>query len=107
VSLRFGVLHGWTSCTPHATKGAACCSLVVPRLHPCFGETWKIGCLLEELDDGYDDRVFLVKTLVTFFHIVAALTHHEYTGGCLPVGKTHKESIWKVEFIIIMIMIIF
>jgi hypothetical protein len=58
-------------------------------------------CLLEELDDGsFDDRVFLVKKLVAIFHIVVALTHNECTGGCLPVGKTHKRSIWRVEFII-------
>jgi hypothetical protein len=37
----------------------------------------EIKCLLEELDDGFDDRVFLVKTLVAFFHIVAAPTHNE------------------------------
>jgi hypothetical protein len=62
-------------------------------------------CLLEELDDGaFDDRVFLVKKLVAIFHIVVALTHNECTGGCLPVEKTHKESIWWVEFITIMIM---
>jgi hypothetical protein len=31
-------------------------------------------CLLEELDDGaFDDRVFLVKKLVTIFHIIVAL----------------------------------
>jgi hypothetical protein len=56
----------------------------------------KTECLLEELDDGaFDDRVFLVKNLVAIFHIVVALTHNEYTGGCLPVGKTHKRSIWS------------
>jgi hypothetical protein len=59
-------------------------------------------CLLEELDDGaFDDRVFLVKKLVAIFHIVVALTHNECTGGCLPVGKTHKRSIWRVEFIMV------
>jgi hypothetical protein len=63
-------------------------------------------CLLEELDDGaFYDRVFLGKKLVAIFHIVVALTHNECTGGCLPVGKTHKRSIWRVEFIIIMIII--
>jgi hypothetical protein len=63
-------------------------------------------CLLEELDDGaFDDRVFLVKKLVAIFHIVVALTHNEGTGGCLPVGKTHKGSVWRVEFIIMMIII--
>jgi hypothetical protein len=63
-------------------------------------------CLLKELNDGaFDDRVFLVKKLVAIFHIVVALTHNECTGGCLLVGKTHKQrSIWRVEFIIIMIM---
>jgi hypothetical protein len=66
----------------------------------------KIECLPEELDDGaFDDRVFLVKKLVAIFHIVVALTHDGCTGGCLPVGKTHKGSIWRVEFIIIMIII--
>jgi hypothetical protein len=65
-------------------------------------------CLLEELDDGsFDDRVFLGKKLVAIFHIVVALTHNECTGGCLPVGKTHKRSIWRVEFIIIIIIIFF
>jgi hypothetical protein len=34
----------------------------------------------KELDDGSDDRVFLVKTMVAFFRIVAALTHNECTG---------------------------
>jgi hypothetical protein len=62
----------------------------------------EIECLLEELDDGaFDDRVFLVKKLVAIFHIVVALTHNECTGGCLPVGKTHKGSIWRVEFIMV------
>jgi hypothetical protein len=63
-------------------------------------------CLPEELDDGiFDDRVFLGKKLVAIFHIVVALTHNESTGGCLPEGKAHKRSIWRVEFIIIMIII--
>jgi hypothetical protein len=48
-------------------------------------------CLLEELDE--------VKKLVAIFHIVVALTHNECTVGFLPVGKTHKRSIWRVEFI--------
>jgi hypothetical protein len=61
---------------------------------------------LEELDYGaFDDRVFLVKKLVAIFRIVVALTHNECTRGCLPVGKTRKGSIWRVEFIIIMIII--
>jgi hypothetical protein len=69
---------------------------------------WETECLLEELDDGaFDDRVFLGKKLVSIFHIVVALTHNKCTVGCLPVGKTHKRSIWRVEFITIMIMIIF
>jgi hypothetical protein len=59
-------------------------------------------CLLKELDDGtFDDRVFLGKKLVAIFHIVVSLTHNECTGGCLPVGKTHKASIWRVEFIMV------
>jgi hypothetical protein len=56
----------------------------------------EIECLLEGLDDGaFDDRVFLGKILVALFHIVVALTHNECTGGFLPVGKTHKTSIWS------------
>jgi hypothetical protein len=50
-------------------------------------------CLIEELDG--------VKKLVAIFHIVVALTHNECTGGFLPVGKTHKRSIWRVEFIMV------
>jgi hypothetical protein len=63
----------------------------------------EIECLLEELDDGsFDDdaRVFSVKILVAIFHIVVALTHNEYTGGCLAVGRTHKGSIWRVEIMV-------
>jgi hypothetical protein len=57
-------------------------------------------CLLEELNDGaFDDRVLLVKKLVANFHIVVALTHNECTVGCLPVGKTHKGSIWRVNLL--------
>jgi hypothetical protein len=44
----------------------------------------EIECLLEELDNGTfddDECVFLVKTLVAIFHIVAAPTHNEHTGG--------------------------
>jgi hypothetical protein len=62
----------------------------------------KTECLLEELDDGiFDDRVFSVKKLVAIFHIVVALTQNECTRGCLPVGKTHEGSIWRVEFIMV------
>jgi hypothetical protein len=62
-------------------------------------------CLLEELDNGaFNDRVFLGKKLVAIFRIVVALTHNECTEDCLSVGKTHKRSIWRVEFIIIMII---
>jgi hypothetical protein len=56
----------------------------------------EIECLLEELDDGaFDDHVFLGKILVAIFHIIVALTHNECTEGFLPVGKTHKRSIWS------------
>jgi hypothetical protein len=66
----------------------------------------KVECLLEELDDGaFDDRVFLGKKLVAIFHIVVALTHNECTGGCLLWEKTLKRSIWRVKFIIIVIII--
>jgi hypothetical protein len=58
-------------------------------------------CLLELDDDAFGDRVFLVKKLVAIFHIVVALSHNECTGGCLLVGKTHKGSIWRVEFIMV------
>ena len=34
------------------------------------------------------------------FHIVAALTHKECIGGFLSAEKTHKGSIWRVEFTI-------
>jgi hypothetical protein len=65
-------------------------------------ENSETECLLKELDDGaFDDRVFLGKTLVAIFHIVVALTHNECTGGCLLVGKRHKGSIWRVEFIMV------
>jgi hypothetical protein len=66
----------------------------------------EIECLLKEIDNGTfddDERVFLVKTLVAIFHIVAALTHNERTEGCLPVGETHKGSIRRVEFIIMIL----
>jgi hypothetical protein len=53
-------------------------------------------CILEGLDDGaFDDHVFLEKILVALFHIVVALTHNKCSKGFLPVGKTHKKSIWS------------
>jgi hypothetical protein len=59
-------------------------------------EDLETECLLEELDDGaFDERVFLGKIVVVFFHIVVALTHNECIGGLLPMGKTHKRSIWS------------
>jgi hypothetical protein len=65
----------------------------------------EIECLLEELDDGaFNDRVFLVKKFVAIFHIVVALTHNKCTRGCLLVGKTHKGSIWRVEFIMVIFL---
>jgi hypothetical protein len=55
----------------------------------------RIVCLLEELGDGaFDDRVFL-GTLVSIFHIAVALTRNKCTDGFLPVGKTHKRSVWS------------
>jgi hypothetical protein len=67
-------------------------------------------CLLEELDDdAFDERVFLVKKLVAIFHIVVALTHNECTRGLLPVGKTHKRSIWSDgnygEFFLLLLLV--
>jgi hypothetical protein len=84
VSSLFGVPHGRTSCTPHATKGK--CVLLGGAMSSSmlWGDS-EIGCLLEELDNDTiddDERVFLLKTLAAIFHIVAALTH-KYTGGCL------------------------
>jgi hypothetical protein len=56
----------------------------------------KTKCFLKELDDGaFDDRVFLGEVLVAPLHIVVALTHNESIGGFLPMGKTHKRSIWS------------
>jgi hypothetical protein len=69
----------------------------------------EIVCLLEDLDKGTfddDERVFSVKTLVAIFHIVVALTQNKCTG-LLASGKNTQGSIWRVEFIIIMIIIIF
>lgn len=54
----------------------------------------QIECLCEELDDGAfddDDRVFLPKKLVDFFHMVAAQTHNESTGGFLPWKNTQSK----------------
>jgi hypothetical protein len=68
----------------------------------------EIECLHEEPNNGTfddDECVFLVKTLVAILHIVAALTCNECTEGYFPVGVTHKGSIWRVEFIIIIIII--
>jgi hypothetical protein len=79
---------------------------VVPCLPPCFGETRKPSASSKSsMMVPSNDHVFLGNTLVAIFHIVVALTHNKYTEGCLPVGKTHKGNIWRVEFIIIMIII--
>jgi hypothetical protein len=82
-------------------RGIVCRSSVVPSYSIIRGDS-ETECLRKELDDGaFDDRVFLVKKLVAIFHIVVALTHNECTEGCLVVGKTHKESIWRVEFFMV------
>jgi hypothetical protein len=47
-------------------------------------------CLLEEIvDDGLDDDdpFFLVKRLVVFFHMVAALSSQIYIRGFQPVTR--------------------
>jgi hypothetical protein len=57
-------------------------------------------CLLEEVVDGLDndDPFFLVKRLVAFFHMVAALSHTQiYIRGFQPViGYTN--IIWGMDF---------
>jgi hypothetical protein len=53
----------------------------------------EIECLLEEVvDDGLDndDPFFLVKRLVVFFHIVAALSHTNKYLGFSTSNKVHK-----------------
>jgi hypothetical protein len=89
--------HGRALCAPNATEGQH----VAPWwCHVFLHASGRHGnqCLLEELDNGRfddDEHVFSVKTLVAIFHIVVALTHNECTMGFLPVGKTHKRSIWS------------
>jgi hypothetical protein len=53
----------------------------------------EIECLLEEVgDDGSDDDdpYFLVKILVVFFHMVAALSSQIYIRGFSTGNKVHK-----------------
>jgi hypothetical protein len=101
VSSQFGVPHGWTSCAPHATEGQRAapwwCYIFLhasgrlgDRVPPQRAWWWCLRwlCLLGE-------------ALVAIFHIVVALTHTECIGGCLLVGKTHKRSISRVEFIMV------
>jgi hypothetical protein len=56
-------------------------------------------CLLEEVvDDGLDDDdPFLVKRLVVFFHMVAALSSQIYIWGFQPV-KRHTNIIRGMDF---------
>jgi hypothetical protein len=61
----------------------------------------EIECLLEELGDGaFDDSVFLGKTLVAIFHIVATLTYNECIGGFLPVGKNTRKVYGVMEIMV-------
>jgi hypothetical protein len=53
----------------------------------------EIECLLEEVvDDGLDDDdpFFLVKRLLVFFHMVAALSHTNIYLGFSTGNKVHK-----------------
>jgi hypothetical protein len=53
----------------------------------------EIECLLEEVvDDGLgdDDTFFLVKRLVAFFHMVAALSLTNIYAGVSTGNKVHK-----------------
>jgi hypothetical protein len=53
-------------------------------------------CLLEEVvDDGLDDNdpFFLVKRLVAFFHMVAALFLTNIYPGFLTGNKVHKYNL--------------
>jgi hypothetical protein len=57
-------------------------------------------CLLEEVgDDGSDDDdpYFLVKILVVFFHMVAALSSQIYIWGFQPVTR-YTNIIWSMDF---------
>jgi hypothetical protein len=57
-------------------------------------------CLLKEVvDDGLDDNdpFFLVKRLVVFFHMVAALSSQIYIRGFQPV-TWHTNIIWSMAF---------
>jgi hypothetical protein len=59
-----------------------------------------IECLLEEVvDDGLDDDdpFFLVKSLVVFFHMTAALSLIIYIQGFQPVTR-HTNIIWSMDF---------
>jgi hypothetical protein len=57
-------------------------------------------CPLEEvIDDSLDndDPFFLVKRLVVFFHMVAALSSQIYIGGFQPVTR-YTNIIWSMDF---------
>jgi hypothetical protein len=56
-------------------------------------------CLLEEVVDGLDDDdpFFLVKRLVVFFHMVAALSSQIYIQGFQPITR-YTNIIWSMDF---------
>jgi hypothetical protein len=92
-SLRFREPHRWASCGPHPTEEK---SIITPRWCRVLLHTpRRLGnkCLLKEvvvdhLDD--DDRFFLVKRLVAFFHMVTALSFTNIYLGFSTGNKVHK-----------------
>jgi hypothetical protein len=59
----------------------------------------KTECLLEEVVDGLDndDSFFLVKRLVAFFNMVAAISSQIYIQGFQPVTR-YTNIIWSMDF---------
>jgi hypothetical protein len=61
----------------------------------------EIKCLLKEVVDGLDDDdpFFLVKTLVAFFHMVAALSLTNIYLGFSTGNKVHKYyfGVWTLS----------
>jgi hypothetical protein len=61
----------------------------------------EIKCLLKEVVDGLDDddSFFLVKTLVAFFHMIAALSLTNIYLGFSTGNKVHKYyfGVWTLS----------
>jgi hypothetical protein len=101
MSLIFGEPHRRVSCGPHANKEK---SVIPPRwCRVLLHALRRLGNLVPPrrgCDDGLDDEVpFLVKRLIVFCHMVAALSLTNKYPGFSTGNKVHQcyYGVWTLS----------